>query len=76
MPSFLATASNRAFRCGKSRLIAFSQMSMPHRPLAAIIGQFVGMATEEGCNLRLDGLRQQRSRTAVQHLGQLLGECP
>jgi hypothetical protein len=35
-------------------------MPVAHQPLTAVIGEFVGMAVEQGGNLRLDGLRQQR----------------
>jgi hypothetical protein len=36
---------------------AFRQMPMAHQPLAASIGELVGMTAEEGGNLRLDRLR-------------------
>src|SRR5437879_3946726 len=32
------------------------------------------MAAEQGCNLGLDSLRQQRSRTVAQNLGQRVGK--
>src|SRR5277367_4388542 len=47
-----------------------------YRLMTAVIGEFVGMAVEQGGNLRLDGLRQQRPRAVAQHLGQRIGECP
>ena len=50
-------------------------MPVAHQPLAAVIGELVGMAADQGGNLRLDGLRQQRSRAVAQHLGQRIGEC-
>ena len=56
--------------------LALGQMPVAHQPLAAVIGELVGMAAEQGGNLRLDGLRQQRSRAVAQHLGQRIGECP
>ena len=31
---------------------------MAHQPLAAILGLLISVAAEEGCDLRLDGLRQ------------------
>src|SRR3984885_8140548 len=34
------------------------------------------MAVEQGGNLRLDSMRQQRPRAVAQHLGQRIGECP
>src|SRR3954468_15513362 len=49
-------------------------MAMAHQPLAAILGVLVGMAAEEGCDLRLDGLRQQGSRALAQNFGQRVGE--
>src|ERR1700730_12609812 len=55
---------------------ALGQMPVAHQPLAAVISEFVGMAAEQGGNLRLDGLRQQRSRAIAQYLGQRIGECP
>src|SRR3954452_15215163 len=42
--------------------LALGPMAMAHQPLAAILGVLVGMAAEEGCDLRLDGLRKQGSR--------------
>jgi hypothetical protein len=38
-----------------------------HQPLAAIIGELVGMAAEQARNLSLDGLRQKRSRAIAQN---------
>jgi hypothetical protein len=35
-------------------------MSMAYQPLAAVVRQLVSVAAEQGGNLRLDGLRQQR----------------
>src|SRR5215467_15854705 len=51
-------------------------MPVAHQPLAAVIGELVGMAADKGGNLRLDRLGQQRSRAVAQHLGQRIGECP
>jgi hypothetical protein len=50
--------------------LALGQMPVAHEPLATVVGQLVGMGAEQGCNLGLDGLRQQRSRAVAQHLGQ------
>src|SRR5262249_11095304 len=36
--------------------------------------QLVGVATEKGCDLGLDGLRQQRSRAVAQNLSQRIGK--
>ena len=49
-------------------------MAMAHQPLAAVFGLSVGVAAEEGCDLRLDSLRQQRSRALAQNFGQRIGE--
>src|SRR4051812_43126499 len=49
-------------------------MAMVHQPLAAVFGLSVGMAAEEGCDLGLDGLRQQGSRTLAQNFGERVGE--
>src|SRR4051794_17191828 len=49
-------------------------MPMAHQPLAAVSGLSVGVAAEEGCDLRLDGLRQQRSRALAQNFGERVGE--
>ena len=54
--------------------LALGQMPMAHQPLAAVVGQLVGMAAEQGGNLGLDGLRQQRSRAVAQNLGQRIGK--
>src|SRR4051795_791655 len=42
--------------------------------MVAILGVRVGVAAEEGCDLRLDGLRQQRSRALAQNFGERVGE--
>src|SRR4051812_38811494 len=62
---------NRA-QAGHDR--ALGPMAMAHQPLAAVFGLSVGVAAEEGCDLRLDGLRQQRSRALAQNFGQRVGE--
>jgi len=49
-------------------------MSMAYEPLAAVVSQLVSVAAEQGGNLRLDGLRQQRSRAVAQNLGQRIGK--
>src|SRR3954467_13061160 len=49
-------------------------MTMAHQPLAAVFGLSVGVAAEEGCDLRLDGLRQQGSRALAQNFGQRVRE--
>src|SRR5437868_10564144 len=49
-------------------------MSVPHEPLATVVGQLVGMAAEQGRDLGLDSLRQQRSRAVAQNLGQRIGK--
>ena len=54
---------------------ALGEMPVAHQPLAAITGKLVGMAADERGNLRLDRLRQQRSRAVAQHLGQRIDEC-
>src|SRR6185369_7561853 len=54
--------------------LALGSLPVAHQALAAILGVLVGVAGEEGCNLRLDGLRQQRSRALAQNLGQRVGE--
>ena len=41
--------------------LAIRQMPVAYQPLAAVIGQLVGMATQQGRNLGLDRLRQQCS---------------
>jgi hypothetical protein len=51
-------------------------MPVTHQALAAIIGELVGMAAEQGGHFGLDRLRQQRSHPIAQHLGQRIGECP
>ena len=56
--------------------LAFGQMSVAHQPLAAVVGELVGMAVEQGRNLGLDRLRKQRSRAVAQNFGQRIGECP
>ena len=54
--------------------LAFRQMSVAHQPLAAVLGQLVGMDAEQGRNLGLDRLHQQRSRAVEKHLGQRIGK--
>src|SRR4051812_43399942 len=53
---------------------ALGSMAMAHQPLAAVFGLSVGMAAEEGCDLGLDGLRQQGSRTLAQNFGERDGQ--
>src|SRR5436853_7483219 len=54
--------------------LALGQMPVAHQPMAAVLGQLAGMPAEQGRNLGLDRLRQQRSRTVAQHLGQWVGK--
>ena len=54
--------------------LALGQMPVAHQSLVAAVGQLVGMAAEQGCNLGLDSLRQQRSRAVAQNLGQRIGK--
>src|SRR5215204_6782775 len=54
--------------------LAFRQMSVAHQPLAAVLGQLVRMDAEQGRNLGLDRLHQQRSRAVAKHLGQRIGK--
>jgi hypothetical protein len=42
--------------------LTLGQMPVAHQPLAAVVGQFVGMAAEQGRHFGIYGLRQQRSR--------------
>src|SRR4051812_15720648 len=49
-------------------------MPMAHQPLAAVFGLSVGVAAQEGCDLGLDSLRQQRSRALAQNFGERIGE--
>src|SRR4051794_24586841 len=49
-------------------------MTMAHQPLAAVFGLSVSVAAKEGCDLGLDGLRQQRPRTLAQNFGERVGE--
>src|SRR5437879_11086177 len=51
-------------------------MAMAHQPLAAVIDQLVGMAAQQGCNLGLDGLRQQRAGAIAQNLGSGSAKVP
>src|SRR6201987_5180913 len=50
------------------------QMPGAAQPMAAVVRQLVGMTDEQGCNLALNGVRQQRSGAAAQHLGQRIGK--
>src|SRR5262252_4268365 len=49
-------------------------MPVAHQSLAAVVGQLVAMAAEQGRNLGLDSMRQQRSRAVAQNLGQRIGK--
>src|SRR6266576_4756589 len=49
-------------------------MPVAHQPLAAVVGQLIGMAPEQARNLGLDSLRQQRSRAIAQNLGQRISK--
>jgi hypothetical protein len=72
----VAHARARRDRTDAGHDFALGQMSVAHQPLPAVIGELVGMAAEQGGNLGLDGLRQQRSRAITQHLGQRISEYP
>jgi hypothetical protein len=50
------------------------QVPMAHQPLATVVGQLIGMRAEQGCNLGLDGLHQQRWRTVAQNVGQRISK--
>src|SRR5205807_7512012 len=54
--------------------LALGQMPVAHQTLAPILGPLVGMAVEQGRDLGLDGLRQQRSRAIAQHLSQRISK--
>jgi hypothetical protein len=54
--------------------LALRQMSVPHQPLAAIVGHLIGVPAEQGSDLGLDSLRQQRSCAVAQNLGQRIGK--
>src|SRR3954451_24008215 len=62
---------NRA-KAGQDR--ALRPMPMAHQPLAAVFGVLVSVAGKEGGDLRLDGLRQPRSRARAQNFGERVGE--
>src|SRR3954447_1272982 len=49
-------------------------MTMAHQPWAASLGVLVGVAAKEGCDLSLDGLRQQRTRALAQNFGERVRE--
>jgi hypothetical protein len=67
---------------GPARMIAESLTPKPgireqnlpvaDQPLAAVVGQLVGMAAEQGRHFGLDGLRQKRSRAVAQNR---VGKC-
>src|SRR5207245_4787919 len=54
--------------------LALGQMPMAHQPLAAISGELVGVAAEQGRDFGFNGLRQQRAGTVAQNLGQRIGK--
>jgi hypothetical protein len=56
-------------------IVVLGWLGLVTLPLAAV-GQLVGMTAEQGCNLGLGGLRQQRSRAGAQNLGQRIGKVP
>jgi hypothetical protein len=57
--------ARRAARLAFRHDLALGQMPVAHQTLAAVIGELVGMAAEQGGNLGLDGLRQQRFRAVA-----------
>jgi hypothetical protein len=61
-------------RAYASHDLALGQVPVAHQPLATVVGQLVGMRAEQGCNLGLDGLHQQRSRTVAQNLSQRISK--
>jgi hypothetical protein len=50
-------------------------MSVAHQPRPIVVGQFVGMQAEQGCNLGLDACASS-ARTVAQNLGQRIGKVP
>jgi hypothetical protein len=54
--------------------LAVGQVPMAHQPLAAISGELVGVAAEQGRDFGFNGLRQQRARAVAQNLGQRIGK--
>jgi putative tryptophan/tyrosine transport system substrate-binding protein len=54
--------------------LAPGQMPMAHQPLAAISGELVGVAAEQGRDFGFNGLCQQRAGTVAQNLGQRIGK--
>jgi hypothetical protein len=49
-------------------------MGLSSTDIRAVVGQLVGMRAEQGCNLGLDGLHQQGSRTVAQNLSQRISK--
>src|SRR6266700_3073573 len=54
--------------------LALRQMPMAHQPLAAVSGELVGVAAEQGRDFGFNGLCQQRAGTVAQNLGQRIGK--
>ena len=52
--------------------LALGQTAVAHQPLAAIIGNLVGVPAKQRRHFGLDGLRQQRSRPVAQNLRKFL----
>jgi hypothetical protein len=61
-------------RAGCGRSTSPGSMIVAHQPLVAIPGQLVGMAAQKAGDLRLDSVRQQRSRAVAQNFGQRIGK--
>jgi hypothetical protein len=54
--------------------LAFGQIAVAHQPPAAVFGQFVGMAAEQGRDFGLNSLGQKCSCTIAQNLGQRISK--
>jgi hypothetical protein len=51
-------------------------MPVPHDPPTAIRGRTIGMAGEKFRHLGLDRLREQRTRSLTQNVGEQIGKGP
>ena len=55
--------------------LAFGQMAMAHNTLMPVFGFQIGMLGDEGRNLGIDGLGEQRSRTIAKNFRERIGKA-
>ena len=70
------TWRTHADRADSRRDLALGQVTVAHQASAAVLGEHVGVAPDQGRSLRFDGVSQHGTGPAAQHLGERIGKRP